>query len=135
MEHATQFTMDAAETLILLGKDEGANPVEYLLHSLAACVTTSMVSCGPHGIEIEAVESKFEGDLDLCEFLGIDPPYGMGYERRPSRSLNKSAGTRPFGCEGNRMGSVFRSKFYGNLLQVSLDCIFRDSKMLRYDLV
>jgi uncharacterized OsmC-like protein len=81
-EHGRAFTMDAGEPPILLGNDEGANPVEFLLHALAACVTTSMVyHAAGQGIEIEAVESKLEGDLDLRGFLGLDPNVRNGYER------------------------------------------------------
>lgn len=82
MAHQTPFVMDAGEPPVLLGKDEGANPVEYLLHALAACVTTAMVyHAAGQGIEIETVESKIEGDLDLRGFLGIDPRVRNGYEK------------------------------------------------------
>ena len=37
------FVIDAGEPAILLGTDTGANPAEYLLHALAACLTTSLV--------------------------------------------------------------------------------------------
>ena len=37
------FLVDAGEPPILLGHNEGPNPVEFYLHALAACVTTSMV--------------------------------------------------------------------------------------------
>ena len=37
------FALDAGEPAILLGTDTGPNPAEYLLHALAACVTTSLV--------------------------------------------------------------------------------------------
>lgn len=81
MEHAAPFVMDAGEPPVLLGQDEGANPVEYLLHALAACITTSMVyHAAARGIEIESVESRIEGDLDLRGFLGIDPTVRNGYE-------------------------------------------------------
>jgi uncharacterized OsmC-like protein len=81
-EHSSKFVMDAAEHPVLLGADEAANPVEFLLHALAACVTTSMVyHAAGQGIEIEAVETKMEGDLDLRGFLGIDPTVRNGYER------------------------------------------------------
>jgi organic hydroperoxide reductase OsmC/OhrA len=40
---ADEFTVDAGEPAILLGTDTGPNPAEYLLHALAACLTTSLV--------------------------------------------------------------------------------------------
>jgi uncharacterized OsmC-like protein len=65
----------------LLGKDAAANPVEYLLHALAACVTTSMVyHASARGIRIDQIESSFEGDLDLRGFLGLDPAIRKGYQ-------------------------------------------------------
>ena len=38
------YVFDADEPPVLLGDDRGANPVEYLLHALAACMTTTMVA-------------------------------------------------------------------------------------------
>src|SRR3954454_8031353 len=38
-----EFELDAGEPAILLGTDTGPNPAEYLLHALAACLTTSIV--------------------------------------------------------------------------------------------
>ena len=35
-----EFQLDAGEPAILLGSNTGPNPVEYLLHALAACLTT-----------------------------------------------------------------------------------------------
>ncbi|MGI9326021.1 MAG: OsmC family protein, partial [Pseudomonadales bacterium] len=60
------FELDADEPPVLLGNDAGPNPVEFILHGLAGCMTTSMVyHAAARGIEIGAVESQFEGDLDL----------------------------------------------------------------------
>jgi uncharacterized OsmC-like protein len=74
------FVLDADEPPLLLGQDRGANPVEYVLHALAACLTTSMVyHAAARGIEIRGVESKLEGDLDLRGFLGLDPNVRKGY--------------------------------------------------------
>jgi uncharacterized OsmC-like protein len=76
------FEMDADEPPVLLGNDCGANPVEYVLHALAACLTTSLVyHAAARGIEIEAVESKLEGDLDLHGFLGLSDSVRNGYEQ------------------------------------------------------
>ena len=41
------FTLDAGEPAILLGTDTGPNPAEYLLHALAACLTTSLSTSPP----------------------------------------------------------------------------------------
>ena len=79
--HPQPFVLEADEPPLLLGRDQGANPVEYLLHALAACVTTSMVyHAAAKGIAIEEVESTVEGSLDLRGFLGVDPKVRKGYE-------------------------------------------------------
>jgi len=67
------FVLKADEPGVLLGRDEAANPVEHLLHALAACLTTSMVyHAAARGIQIEEAGSWFEGDTDLQGFLGLD---------------------------------------------------------------
>ncbi|MEW6014045.1 MAG: OsmC family protein [Candidatus Zixiibacteriota bacterium] len=81
IDHVTPFVFDADEPAILLGEDRGANPVEYLLHALSACVTTSMVyHAAARGIEIEEVESEVEGDIDLHGFLGLREDVRRGYQ-------------------------------------------------------
>ncbi|MCP9470747.1 MAG: OsmC family protein [Nitrospira sp.] len=75
------FVLDAGEPPVLLGNDEGANPVEYVLHALAACLTTSLVyHAAARGIRIESVESTLEGDLDLQGFLGLSDQVRRGYK-------------------------------------------------------
>lgn len=78
--HAQTFTMDADEPAILAGHDQGANPVEHLLHALASCVTTSMIAhAAVRGIEVEELESQLEGDIDLRGFLGLDMNVPKGF--------------------------------------------------------
>jgi len=80
IEHKQTFRMDADEPPILAGNDEGANPVEHLLHALASCLTTSMVAhAAVRGIEIEELESELEGDIDLRGFLGLAMDVPKGY--------------------------------------------------------
>ena len=74
------FVFDADEPVVLHGTDRGANPVEYLLHALAACMTTTMVyHAASRGIEIEALESEIEGDIDIRGFTGLSPDVPKGY--------------------------------------------------------
>jgi uncharacterized OsmC-like protein len=74
------FTFDASEPPVLLANNEGANPVEFILHALAGCLTTTLVyHAAARGIEIGAVESSLEGDLDLRGFLGISDDVRKGY--------------------------------------------------------
>jgi uncharacterized OsmC-like protein len=73
--------LDADEPPVLLGEDQGANPVEFVLHALAACLTTSMVyHAAARAIRIESIESRLEGDLDLRGFLGLSKDVRPGYQ-------------------------------------------------------
>ena len=75
------FVLEADEPLILLGKDSAANPAEYLLHALAACLTSAMVyHAAARGIHIQAVESSFEGDIDVHGFLDLNSNVRKGYK-------------------------------------------------------
>lgn len=56
------FDMD--EPPVLLGSNEGRNPVEYLLVALSGCLTTAMVAhSAARGIAIRSIRSRYEGDL------------------------------------------------------------------------
>jgi uncharacterized OsmC-like protein len=72
------FEFTNGEPPVLLGNNEGANPVEFLLHALAGCVTTTTVlHAAARGIEIEALSTKLVGDIDLQGLLALgDVPAG-----------------------------------------------------------
>ena len=75
-----EFALDNDEPDVLLGKDAGANPVEYVLHALAGCITTNVVyQAAAQGISLRSVESRLEGDLDLRGMLGL-ADVRCGYE-------------------------------------------------------
>jgi uncharacterized OsmC-like protein len=81
LSHKEPFELDADEPPLLLGEDQGPNPVEYALTALAACVTTSIVyHAAAKGIKLKSVESKLEGDIDLRGFLGISKEVSPGYK-------------------------------------------------------
>jgi len=85
------FVLEADEPAVLLGEDRAANPVEFVLHALAACLTTTMVyHAAARGIAIEAVDSTLEGDLDLRGFLGLSQEVRKGYQRIRVRMRVKS---------------------------------------------
>jgi uncharacterized OsmC-like protein len=69
------------EPPVLLGNDNGANPVEYLLAGLAGCVTTSLVAhAAARGVKIDSIESTLEGDIDLQGLLQLDENVAPGYQ-------------------------------------------------------
>jgi uncharacterized OsmC-like protein len=79
---ADAFVTDAGEPAVLLGADTGPNPAEFLLHALAACLTTSIVYvAAARGVELESVSSTIEGDLDVRGGLGIDEEVRNGFQQ------------------------------------------------------
>jgi uncharacterized OsmC-like protein len=76
------FAFTNGEPPVLLGDNEGANPVEFLLHALAGCVTTTTVlHAAARGIEIRSLSTELEGTLDLQGLLDLDPMVSAGYEQ------------------------------------------------------
>src|SRR6187551_174218 len=68
-----RFQMYVDEPLELGGSNMDANPQEYLLGALNACMTVGFTAlCALHGMEIEALEIVTEGDIDLRGFFGLD---------------------------------------------------------------
>ena len=76
------FEFTNGEPPVLLGGNEGANPVEFLLHALAGCVTTTMViHAAARGIRLTELSTELEGDMDLQGLLGLDEGVFPGYEQ------------------------------------------------------
>jgi uncharacterized OsmC-like protein len=76
------FEFTNGEPPVLLGQNEGANPVEFLLHALAGCVTTTTVlHATARGITINRISTRLVGDLDLQGLLGLDDSVPAGYRQ------------------------------------------------------
>lgn len=81
-KRAEDFVLDNAEPPVLLGQDQAPNPVEYVLHALAGCLTTGLVyHAAARGIRLDEVESQLEGEMDLRGFLGLTDEVRRGYEK------------------------------------------------------
>lgn len=82
-DHSRQqpFVIDAGEPGVLMGVDDGPNPAEYVLHALAACLTTSIVYvASARNVHLTEVSSTLEGNFDLRGALGLSPDVRNGYE-------------------------------------------------------
>jgi uncharacterized OsmC-like protein len=82
-EHAHREAMHVRmdEPPLLLGQDTGLNPVEVLLSALSGCMTTTLAYHAANlGLEIQSIDSEYEGDIDLKGFLGIDPKVRNGFQ-------------------------------------------------------
>lgn len=81
ISHAKPFMLKADEPVSLSGNDAAPNPVEYLLHALTSCLTTSLVAhAAVRGITIEDITSSTEGDIDIRGFLGLSEDVRKGYQ-------------------------------------------------------
>jgi uncharacterized OsmC-like protein len=79
---AEAFSIDAGEPAILLGTDTGPNPAEYLLHALAACLTTSLVYvAAARKVRLTSVRSTLEGDMDVRGALGLSDEVRNGFTK------------------------------------------------------
>jgi uncharacterized OsmC-like protein len=87
------FVIDEPEEL--LGEDTSANPQEYLMGALNACIlNTYVIAAAMKGIRLEKVEMETEGELDLRGFLGIDKNVIPGYSELKYKVRLKGNGTR-----------------------------------------
>jgi uncharacterized OsmC-like protein len=80
--HDRTFTFDADHPAVLVGKDHGPTPVEFVLHALAACLTAGLANiAAARGVTLTQVRSTVVGDIDLNGILGLDPDVRNGYQR------------------------------------------------------
>lgn len=91
--HKKTLVLQNDEADALLGDDDAPNPVEFILHALAGCVTTTTVyHAAAHGIHIDALETTLEGDLDLQGLMQTDPSVPSGYQNiRVSMKIKSNA--------------------------------------------
>ena len=76
------FVLDAGEPEVLLGRNSAPNPVEYLLHSLAACLTISIAYvAAARDVELTSIESTLTGELDARGAFGLADDVRNGFER------------------------------------------------------
>lgn len=80
--HKKAFNFHAGEPELLAGHDKGANPVEFLLSSLSACMTTTIAYYAAlNGYQIKGMDSDFKGELDLQGIFNLDPEIRPGFQK------------------------------------------------------
>jgi len=92
---ARSFRFAADEPFQLFGTDGAANPQEYLLGALAACMLVGWVAgASLRGVRLDSLEIETEGRLDLTGFLGIDAAAAPGHESIRYRVRVRGAASR-----------------------------------------
>jgi uncharacterized OsmC-like protein len=80
--HKAPFSYSADHPAVLVGQDRGPTPIEFLLHSLASCITAGIGNIAAvRGVTLTSVESQIEGAIDLRGILGLSDEVRNGYER------------------------------------------------------
>jgi uncharacterized OsmC-like protein len=79
--HERTYHFDADHPAVLVGRDNGPTPVEYVLHALASCLTAGLANiAAARGITLTEVSSTVTGDIDLNGILGLNPAVRNGYQ-------------------------------------------------------
>jgi uncharacterized OsmC-like protein len=80
--HVKEFVYDADHPAVLVGRDQGPTPVEFLLHALASCLTAGIGNvAAARGVTLSEVESHIEGDIDLRGILGLSDQVRNGFQQ------------------------------------------------------
>jgi uncharacterized OsmC-like protein len=78
---ARQFEIDVDEPQGLGGKDEAANPVEYILVGLAGCINVVAHTVAKEiDIKIDALKIDVSGGLNPNKFLGVSETERAGFK-------------------------------------------------------
>src|SRR5215471_20779086 len=89
-----RFAIDMDEPFEIGGANAYANPQEYLLAAMNACMIVGYTAlCALQGIALQKLEITTEGDIDLRGFFGLDPAVPAGYRELKSQVVIKGDGT------------------------------------------
>jgi uncharacterized OsmC-like protein len=116
-----RFAIDVDEPLELGGGNAYANPQEYLLAALNACMIVGYTAlCALQGITLEKLEITTEGDIDLRGFFGLDPAVAAGYRELRTRVVIKGDGTEEQFQKIHQMVLATSPNFYNVTRAVSV---------------
>ena len=80
-EHRNPVVYDFDHPAVLVGKDNGPTPVEFLLIALGSCITAGIGNiAAARGVTLTEVKSTIEGDIDLQGILGLSKDVRNGYQ-------------------------------------------------------
>jgi uncharacterized OsmC-like protein len=92
---ARRFAIDIDEPAELGGTNRFANPQEHLMAALNACLTVGYVAgASIRGINLDKLEIRTRGQLDLRGFLGLSDAIPPGYDSIEYEVLIKGDGSR-----------------------------------------
>jgi uncharacterized OsmC-like protein len=125
--HTGDVQFDADHPAVLVGADNAPTPVEFLLHAIAACITSGMGNiAAARGVTLTEVESTVEGDIDLRGVLGLSNEVRNGYRtmRVHFRVKGDAAPEKlqEIVEQSKARSAVFDVLTNGTVVQVTADC-------------
>ena len=125
--HAGEIDFNADHPAVLVGGDAAPTPVEFLLHAIAACITSGMANiAAARGVALTEVESTVEGNIDLRGILGLSDEVRNGY--RDIRVHFRVKGDAPeeklrqIVEQSRARSAVFDVLTNGTAVEVTADC-------------
>ena len=125
--HTGDIQFDADHPQVLVGQDHAPTAVEFLLHAIAACLTSGIGNiAAARGVKLTEVQSTVEGDIDLRGILGLSNEVRNGY--RQIRVSFRVKGDAPpeklhqIVEQSKARSAVFDVLTNGTTVEVSADC-------------
>jgi uncharacterized OsmC-like protein len=82
LAHEQVTVVESDHPAVLVGGDQAPTPVEYLLHAIAACLTSGIANvAAARGVTLTKVSSTVTGDIDLLGILGLSDHVRNGYQQ------------------------------------------------------
>jgi uncharacterized OsmC-like protein len=125
--HTGDVQFDADHPAVLVGADHAPTPVEFLLHAIAACITSGIGNiAAARGVTLTEVESTVEGDIDLRGILGLSDQVRNGYQQMrvhfqvkgdaPAEKLQQIV------AQAKARSAVFDVLTNGTVVDITADC-------------
>jgi uncharacterized OsmC-like protein len=125
--HTGQIEFDADHPAVLVGADNAPTPVEFLMHAIAACITSGIGNiAAARGVKLTEVESTVEGNIDLRGILGLSDQVRNGYTDMRVRFRVKGDASREKLAaiveQAKARSAVFDVLTNGTTVDVSAEC-------------
>jgi uncharacterized OsmC-like protein len=126
--HTGDIEFNADHPAVLVGNDTAPTPVEFLLHAIAACITSGIGNiAAARGVTLSEVESTVEGDIDLRGILGLSDEVRNGYEQIRLNFVVKGDATpeklQEIVAQAKARSAVFDVLTNGTVVDITADCV------------
>ena len=126
--HTGEIEFNADHPAVLVGNDAAPTPVEFLMHAIAACITSGIGNiAAARGVTLTEVQSTVEGDIDLRGILGLSSEVRNGYnEMRVHFRIKGDASPEKLAeivAQSQARSAVFDVLTNGTTVDVTADCV------------